>query len=245
MGRNLDGKIAIIIGALGGLGRAQVELFARQGATVVATDLDTSSKLPPWRTDYRVAYQALDVTSEEGWREIAADWTTAEFGRIDLLVNNAGVFRAGTVEETTVQLMDVHYRVNELGPFLGMAAVIPTMKAQGSGAIVNISSLAGMKGVPGQFAYAASKRALRGMTKCAAADLGGVGIRVNSVHPGMVDTPILRRIPDEVIEYVKAMIPSGMLGQPTDIAPVVAFLASDAAAYVNGAEIAVDSGLGL
>ena len=170
-------------------------------------------------------------------------WSVATFGRVDVLVNNAGYFRPGTLEETSIELMDVHYRVNTLGPFLGMAAVVPPMKAQKSGSIVNISSLVGLRGAPGQFAYSVSKWAVRGMTKCAALDLSAYGIRVNSVHPGLMDTPILQgKAPDVLAEVIK-LIPSGVMGQPVDIAEAVAVLASDDTRYITGAELSVDAGM--
>ena len=234
-------KVAIITGSAGGLGAAQVECFVRGGAIVVATDLKAPEQQMPGAAEGRCHFRIQDVTSESTWQELV-DWTLVTVGRIDVLVNNAGYFKAGTVEDTTIELMDIHYRVNELGPFLGMAAVIPTMKAQASGSIINISSSAGLRGVPGQFAYSASKWAVRGMTKCAAKDLGGYGIRVNSIHPGLIDTPILKGLSEEALARAVSRIPSGEMGQPMDVAQAVAFLASDAASYINGAELVVDSG---
>ncbi|MGH2940904.1 MAG: SDR family NAD(P)-dependent oxidoreductase [Solirubrobacterales bacterium] len=238
----LSGKVAIITGAAGGLGAAQVARFAHDGATVVATDLLAPGPDSAGGPPDNVHRREQDVTSEVGWRDLV-DWTLARFGRLDVLVNNAGYFSAGSIEETTTELMDVHYRVNELGVFLGMAAVVSQMKAEGSGAVVNISSLVGLRGVSGQFAYSASKWAVRGMTKCAALELGPYGIRVNSIHPGLIDTPILAGLDDEVMTTALEMIPSREMGRPVDVAEAVAFLAGDAARYINGAELSVDGGM--
>ncbi|CAN5264709.1 glucose 1-dehydrogenase [soil metagenome] len=243
MPQDLTTKIAIVTGAARGLGAAQVEALILEGATVFATDLGAFEEAPE-RNEPRLIQRSHDVTNEEQWHELSKE-VLDRHGRIDILVNNAGYFQPGTVEETTGDLMDIHYRVNQLGTFFGIAAVIPAMKEQGSGSIINISSLAGMRGVGGQFAYAASKWASRGMTKCAASDLGRYGIRVNSVHPGMIDTPMLRRNTPDMLGKLSSLIPSGHFGQPSDVAKVVAFLASDASAYMNGAELTVDAGAGL
>lgn len=239
------GKVAIVTGAAGGLGAAQVECFLRDGAVVVATDLTSPGPGAEGDTAGRLYRREQDVTSEIAWRALV-EWTVAKLGRIDILVNNAGYFRGGSLQETTVDQMDMHYRVNMLGVFLGMVAVAPQMRFQQSGgAIVNISSLTGMRGVPGQFAYAASKWAVRGMTKCAALDLASSGIRVNSIHPGLMDTPILEGLNAAQLTAALADIPSGKMGRPLDVAEAVVFFASDAARYITGVELPVASGAGI
>lgn len=242
---SFEGKVAVITGAGGGLGVAQTDRFLRAGATVVATDLvfSTDDTGGP-EHEGQLHHREQDVTSQASWNELVG-WTVDTFGHLDVLVNNAGYFRAGSLEESSVDQMDKHYRVNQLGVFLGMATVTPQMKIQRGGSIVNISSLTGMRGVPGQFAYAASKWAVRGMTKCAALDLAAYGIRVNSIHPGLIDTPILRGLDGAQLEAAIAEIPSRAMGRPLDVAEAVAFLASDAALYINGVELPVAGGAGI
>jgi len=243
MGR-LDGKVALITGGARGQGATEARLFASEGATVVLTDvLDDEGKATADDIGAAATYLHHDVTVEQEWADVVAR-VTGDHGRLDVLVNNAGILHIAP----TVMVSEADYRrvidVNQIGVFLGMKAVIPTMSGQGSGSIVNISSVAGMMGAPGMIAYGASKWAVRGMTKSVAIELASVGVRVNSVHPGIIETPMLAEfdawgITPTVIERV----PVGHSAPPEDVANVVLFLASDESRYCTGAEFVVDGGM--
>src|SRR6185295_9613065 len=191
MGR-LDGKVALITGAARGQGEAEARLFVAEGARVMLGDvLDDDGEVVAKELGERAAYLHHDVTSEADWEAIV-NATIARFGRVDVLVNNAGVFR---LQGMTATSLDEYMRIvtiNQVGTFLGMKAVATPMIGQGSGSIVNISSIAGLVGSAGTVAYTASKFAVRGMTKVAAVELAPFGVRVNSVHPGFIDTAMLR-----------------------------------------------------
>ena len=173
------------------------------------------------------------------------DTALEKFGRIDILVNNAGIFTPAMLEDTTAESFDRHYRVNQYGPFLGMKAVLAPMKAAGGGSIVNISSVAGMRGFPGMIAYAGSKWALRGMTKCVAREVAPFKIRVNSIHPGLVDTPMLNDHDPEALKQFEAAVPLGRMATTADIVEIVVYLAGDLSSNMTGAELVTDGGLGL
>jgi 3alpha(or 20beta)-hydroxysteroid dehydrogenase len=241
----LQDRVAIITGGARGMGAATSRVFAGEGAKVVIADL-----LEPEGTALAAAigenarYFRHDVTSEASWASLV-DFAKGEFGRIDVLVNNAGVLLfKGLLEMEKAEFERVH-QVNLIGPFLGIKAVAPVMIAQGKGAIVNISSVDGMKGSNSVAAYSSSKWGLRGLTKVAAMELGWRGIRVNSVHPGGVNTfmanPGERALEDVNGDYRHQ--PIQRIGQPEEVARVSAFLASDEASYVIGAEIVVDGGM--
>lgn len=236
----LEGKVAIVTGAAGGQGRAEVRLLAERGALVFATDLDPAGNELECGSGGSVRFLPHDVSSAADWRAVVSGACDA-FGGIDILVNNAGVMIASDLAGTTQENFERHYRVNQLGPFLGMQAVTPAMKARGGGAIVNIASVGGAKGFAGEFAYGTSKWALRGMSRCAAVELAPFGIRVNTVLPGPIDTPMLAS--DGGGGDWAGVVPLGRLGAPIEVAELVAFLASDAASYCAGAEIAVDGGM--
>jgi 3alpha(or 20beta)-hydroxysteroid dehydrogenase len=188
-------------------------------------------------------YRRLDVRDETAWREIVAD-LDARFGRIDILVNNAGVSHQVALENIDKASAERVIGINLIGPLLGIAAVTPIMKRRWSGAIINTSSTDGLRGSNGKGAYAASKWGLRGLSKVAAIELGGHGIRVNSIHPGAVNTPMgnPRQVPVEMINEHLSMVPMHRMGKPTEIADLCIFLAGDEASYVSGAEIAIDGG---
>ncbi len=178
----------------------------------------------------------------------AADWervvqaTTRRFGRLDILVNNAAIYRMRSLLDTTDEEFDEITRINQRGPFLGMRAAAPAMRASGGGSIINISSGAGLRGVRNMLAYATTKWALRGMTKCAALELAADHIRVNSIHPGVIETPMLKHNPAAFNDAMVRATPIARIGQPEDIARMVLYLASDAASFITGAEFAVDGG---
>jgi len=191
MGR-LDGKVALITGAARGQGAAEARLFVAEGARVMMGDvLDADGEILSKSLGEHAAYRHHDVTSEDDWHAIVAA-TCARFGRVDVLVNNAGVFRVLGMTATSLDEYMRIVTINQVGTFLGMQAVSETMIGQRSGSIVNISSVAGLAGSAGTIAYTASKFAVRGMTKVAALELAPFGVRVNSVHPGLIDTMMLR-----------------------------------------------------
>lgn len=244
----LKGKVAIITGAASGQGAEEARLFAREGAKVVATDIQIDL-LEQVVADIKSAGgEAIaishNVTSSEEWTKVVEE-AIQSFGQIDVLVNNAGVTGqiGQTIEEVDDKTWDFILNINTRGPFLGMKAVIPYMKAQNSGSIINISSLAGIYGI-GNAAYNSSKGALRTMTKNVALDYGKHDIRVNSVHPGVIETPMIAEFTEDPAarEYTLASIPMKKLGQPSDIAYAVLFLASDESKFVTGIELVVDGG---
>ncbi len=246
MGR-LDGKVALITGAARGQGAAEARLFVAEGAHVMLGDvLDDDGAIVAKELGERAAYRHHDVTSEGDWDAIVAA-TRSEFGRLDVLVNNAGVFRIVGMTATSLDEYMRIVTINQVGPFLGMKAVTETMIGQGSGSIVNISSVAGLAGSPGTIAYTAGKFAVRGMTKVAALELAPFGVRVNSVHPGLIDTPMLReaftRDVEVDIDGAGANVPNGRLATAEDVARLVLYLASDDSSYSTGSEFVVDGGM--
>jgi 3alpha(or 20beta)-hydroxysteroid dehydrogenase len=245
MGR-LDGKVALITGAARGQGAAEARLFVEEGAHVMMGDvLDDDGEVVAKELGDRAAYRHHDVTSEDDWDAIVAA-TRSQFGRVDVLVNNAGVFRILGMTMTTLEEYMRIVTINQVGPFLGMKAVTETMIAQGSGSIVNISSVAGLTGTPGTIAYTASKFAVSGMTKVAAVELAPFGVRVNSVHPGFIDTQMTHDLfalgGDAGLDATRARVPNGRLGTAEDVARLVLYLASDDSAYSTGSEFVIDGG---
>ena len=235
----LKDKIAIITGAASGQGAAEAKLFASEGARVVLTDLNERAGREVASQIGSVAlFVPHDVSEEDSWKRVIQA-TLDAFGRPAVLVNNAGIYKPKSFQETDVALLDLHYRVNVRGVFLGMQAVHPVMREGGGGAIVNIASGAGTRGYPGLFAYAGSKWMVRGLSKCAAVDLAGSGIRVNTILPGLIDTPMLGENDPDYLRQLTQLVPMGRLGNAQEVAEAVLYLASDAASYVSGAEIAV------
>ena len=237
----LASRVVIVTGAAQGIGAATSRKLIGEDACVLLADVQVepgralAKELGP-----RAAFCPLDVRDEHAWTEVV-DVAIDSFGTIDGLVNNAGVLRLGDLETLeTRDFMDV-LEVNVLGTFLGIRSVAEVMKSRGRGVVVNISSTAAMTGANRTIAYTSSKWAVRGLTKAAAAELGADGIRVNSVHPGPTETamnPVDRDRPDDwSVEY-----PLGRIGQPEDVANMVAFLLSDESAYCTGAEFVVDGG---
>lgn len=240
---SLKGKSALISGAARGMGAAEARLFVQAGARVVIGDLledagrQLASEIGP-----AASFVRLDVTREDSWRNAVAH-TLAHGGGLTVLVNNAGIFRRGGIAETTPEQFMQIVGVNQLGVYLGMRAALQEMKEKG-GSIVNISSTSGMVGSTNSCAYAASKFAVRGMTKSAALELGRYGIRVNSVHPGNIDTDMSREgLTPDIIKNLVRQLPLGRQGQANEVAAMVLWLASDASSYCTGSEFVVDGGL--
>lgn len=241
MGR-LDGKVALISGAARGQGAHEARVFLAEGASVVIGDVlveegrALAAELGP-----SALFVELDVTDEGSWTSAVAA-TENRFGRLDVLVNNAGILRRATIEESTVEEFDRVMAVNQRGVFLGMKAAVRLMKRTG-GSIVNISSTAGFKAAAGHVAYVGSKFAVRGMTKVAAIEFARYGIRVNSVHPGLIATDMIRdRFDDAGMATFTANQLVDRPGTVEDVANLVLFLASDESAFSTGAEFMCDGG---
>jgi len=237
----LAGKVAVITGAARGQGEAEARLFVAEGAQVVITDLlEDEGKVVAADLGGSARFFRQDVSSEADWADLMA-FTQQEFGRLDVLVNNAAVHHLRTIEDETADGFDRLVAVNLRGTFLGMRSALAPMRAGGRGSIVNISSLAGLRGFYAHGAYGAAKWGVTGITQTAAIEFGPSGIRVNSVHPGPIDTDMLPGR-DNLARLRDA--PLGRVGQPTEVAELVLFLASDASAFITGAAVTVDGGLG-
>lgn len=245
MAQRLAGKIALISGGASGLGAAQATLFAREGAKVMIGDLqeDLGAKVVDAiaQEGGEARFVRLDVTDRTSW-DAAVAATVAAFGGLTTLVNNAGIFHPGGVETETQEGWSKMIAVNQTGVFLGMKAAVPELLKSGKASIVNISSLFGLIGSPDAISYHASKAAVRVMSKGAALEFAKRGIRVNTIFPGQIRTPILADITPEQDAAIKAMIPMGEVGDPMDIAHGSLYLASDEARYVSGAELWIDGG---
>ncbi|OMC34583.1 3-alpha-hydroxysteroid dehydrogenase [Mycobacterium sp. GA-1841] len=241
-GVDLSGKVAIITGAARGQGEAEARLFAELGAKVVLTDLlAADGERVAASIGAAARFVRHDVGNEHDWRTVV-DTAVHEFGRVDALVNNAAICKVVPLAEQDTAGFEQMLRVNLIGAFLGMQAVTDPMKAAGGGSIVNISSQAGVQGLAGYTAYGASKWGLRGMSKVAAIELGPLGIRVNTVYPGMIDTPMIAHLEVERGLGGHPGAPLTRVGTPEEVADVVAFLASEASSYITGADLTVDGG---
>jgi 3(or 17)beta-hydroxysteroid dehydrogenase len=247
------GKVALITGGAKGIGRACAELLAREGAAVAITDVDEREGTTAARAiagaGGRASFQAHDVSREDDWRRVI-DETVSSFGKLDILVNNAGVGRFGDVEHTTLEEWRSLLAVNLDGVFLGIRHAIPAMRVAGGGSIVNLSSIEGLVGDPTLAAYNASKGGVRLLTKSAAlyCAKSGTRIRVNSVHPGYIWTPMVQHAAessgnaDEMRRMLESLHPVGHLGEPMDVAYGVLYLASDESTFVTGSELVIDGG---
>ena len=236
----LADKVILISGAARGQGATEARQAAVEGAHVVVTDVldDLGNDVA---AEINGSYHRLDVTSSGEWKAVVES-VIAEHGRLDGLVNNAGIFRHDSLLDNNEDNFRLITEINQYGVFNGMAAVAPVMKEQGSGSIVNISSVAGMRGQH-SIAYVASKWAVRGMTKSAARQLGPFNVRVNSVHPGAIETDMLFDLGTETVDRLVAAVPMGRSAKPEEVGNVVMFLLADESSYVTGAEIVVDGAL--
>jgi 3alpha(or 20beta)-hydroxysteroid dehydrogenase len=238
------GKVVLISGGARGQGAAEARMLVAEGAKVVIGDLreEEGRRLAAELGD-AVIFVRHDVTIEAEWASAVA--AAEEVGGLHGLVNNAGIFIPRTLLETDSELFERHMRVNQFGCFLGMKAVVAAMERSGGGSIVNISSVAGLRGLPSAFAYSATKWALRGMTKAAAIELASRRIRVNSVHPGPIDTDMLKVRSEEENQRRVQQVPMKRMGTSEEVARLVLYLLSDESAYVTGAEMAIDGGVSL
>jgi 3alpha(or 20beta)-hydroxysteroid dehydrogenase len=236
MGR-VDGKVALISGGARNIGAASARMLVAEGAKVVIGDLlDEEGTALADELGEAARYVHLDVTSGDGWRS-AVELTVSEFGTLNVLFNNAGIFNGGRLQRYETELWQQMLDVNLTGAFLGMRAAADAMIAAGGGSIINTSSIEGLRGTPWAHGYVASKWGLRGLTKSVALELAPQGIRVNSLHPGRISTPATDQMPDDMIP-----IPLGRPGQPEEVATFVVFLASDESSFATGSEFVMDGG---
>jgi 3alpha(or 20beta)-hydroxysteroid dehydrogenase len=244
MGR-IKGKTAIVTGGARGIGAATVRRFIEEGAKVVIADvLDQEGRTLAEQLGSAAAFFPLDVSDPAAWRACVTH-ATERFGGIDILVNNAGICPVAAIVDLEPAVFQRALAVNLIGPFLGIQAVGPGMVAQGQGSIINVSSAEGLHGTNGMAAYGSSKWGVRGLTKVAALEFGHRGVRVNSIHPGAIDTPMANSdaIPKDLLARVFARQPIQRIGQAVEISNLILFLASDESSYVCGAEIAIDGGM--
>jgi 3alpha(or 20beta)-hydroxysteroid dehydrogenase len=242
----LEGKVALITGAAGGIGAAAARRLAGEGARLLLTDAD-EQRARTLAQELGEGADALghDVTSEQQWQAVLMHALDTH-GRIDVLLNNAGVFLAAPLTETSLEQFRRVQDVNVTGVFLGMRTVAPTMIERRAGSIINVSSVAGLTGPPYLTAYAASKWAVRGMSKVAAKELAQFGVRVNSLHPGQIDTDMNTRQREQTPELIEKLIrgiPLRRIGTPEEIAHAIVYLASDESVYVTGSELVIDGGV--
>ncbi|WP_246076296.1 glucose 1-dehydrogenase [Amycolatopsis cihanbeyliensis] len=241
----LAGKVALITGAARGQGAAAARRFVAEGARVVLADVtDDEGKQLADELGPAAAYQHLDVGAEDDWA-LAVERAVAEFGALNVLVNNAGILHFSELAKTSLADYERVLRVNQVGTFLGMRSVVDPMTAAGGGSIVNVSSVEGLAGMPFLVAYTASKFAIRGMTKVAALELGDKGIRVNSLHPGVIDTRMVQDAAGGVepdMALIGKKVALRRVGRPEEIAGLALFLASDESSYCTGGEFVADGG---
>ncbi len=244
--KRLDGRAAIITGAAQGQGAAEAEAFVAEGARVLLTDvLDDEGAALADRLGPAAAYRHLDVTDETQWVEAVAD-AVDRFGALHVLVNNAGIsLRPAPIAESSVARYRRVIETNLVSMFTGIHHAAPHLSATGNGSIINVSSVNGFAGAAGIAGYVSSKFGVRGLTRTAALELGRSGVRVNSIHPGPIDTPMLQPAAwggFDMRPMLAARMPLGRLGQPAEVAELVVWLASDASGYCTGAEFVIDGG---
>ncbi len=239
----LRGKAVLVTGAARGIGAAIARLFHAEGAKVAVADLnEEGGRALVGALGSGAAFHRLDVSDESSWQAVLAA-IVAAWGGLDALVNNAGIIVRKPLMETDVADMEALFRVNQLGVFLGMKHAAPILTAAGGGSIVNLSSTAGLVARPGSFAYSATKWAVRGMTKAAAAELAPAGIRVNSIHPGLIESDMTKNYDAAGKAAALAAVPLGRMGSIEEVARLALHLASDASSYSTGCEFIVDGGL--
>jgi 3alpha(or 20beta)-hydroxysteroid dehydrogenase len=237
MAGRLMGKIALVSGGARGMGASHVRSLVDEGARVVLGDiLDAEGELVAKELGDSAKYVHLDVTEPDDWARAVAT-VTNEYGGIDILVNNAGILNVGLIEDYELSEWQRILDINLTGVYLGIRAVVTPMKAAGRGSIINISSIEGMAGTMACHGYTASKWAVRGLTKSTALELGPSGIRVNSIHPGLIKTPMTEWVPEDIFQTAL-----GRAAEPKEVSNLVVYLASDESSYSTGSEFIVDGG---
>ena len=237
MAGRLTGKVAVVSGGARGMGASHVRSLVDEGAKVVFGDiLDTEGEAVAKDVGAHSRYLHLDVTQPGDWERVVTA-AVDDFGGVDILVNNAGIINVGTIEDYEFTEWQRILDINLTGVFLGIRAVVPTMKAAGRGSIINISSIEGMAGTVACHGYTATKFAVRGLTKSTAMELGPSGIRVNSIHPGLIKTPMTEWVPDDIFQTAL-----GRAAEPKEVSNLVIYLASDESSYSTGSEFVVDGG---
>lgn len=237
----LDGKVAIITGGASGMGETHARLFVDEGAKVVLTDIDEEkgARLAEELGDHAL-FIKHDVADEDGWKHVV-EKAEEKFGPVSVLVNNAGISPVLSTSSSLEEYMQV-INVNQVSIFLSLKYVVPSMKKTDAGSIINVSSINGLIG--GALGYTDTKFAVRGMTKAAAKELAGHNIRVNSVHPGVINTPMVQQSPQlKEIEAMVQMVPLKRMAEPEEISQLVLFLASDESSYSTGSEFIADGGI--
>ncbi len=247
MAGRLEGKVVLISGGASGIGEAHARVFAAEGAKVLIGDIqekmgrDVADSIGVTNSGGQAAFTSLDVSSEASWGD-AVKKAVNLYGKLTTLVNNAGIGMAGGVTTESQASWDKTIAVNQTGVWYGMKTAIPEILKAGGGAIVNISSVYGIIGSPGMLSYHASKGAVRLMSKAAALEYATQGIRINSVHPGIIATPLATSMPQAFLDDLTGKTPIGRLGKPEEIANGSLFLCSDEASFVTGAELVIDGG---
>ena len=242
---SFSGLTAIVTGAAGAMGEQEARMFAERGANVVLTDVraDEGTAIAD-DIGKSAVFVPHDVSSESGWNSVI-ETALSTFGSVNVLVNNAAISKAIKLIDTDVDTFDLFYRINQLGVYLGMKSVVEPMNAAGGGSIINISSVAGLRGASTLFAYSASKWAVRGMTQSAALELARFKIRVNAVFPGVIDTPMNAPNPPGMNDVLVKTTPLRRMGESREVAEAVLFLASPEASFATGAELAIDGGMSI
>lgn len=242
--KRLEGKVALITGGARGMGASHAKHFIEEGANVIITDiLDKEGVAMAESLGEQALFVQHDVTKMSDWENVVSE-AEKKFGPINVLINNAGIALSNTIEAMSEEDFDKVYHINQKSIFLGVKAVLPSMKKANEGSIINISSIYGLVGQPGGVAYNGTKFAVTGMTKALALELGHFNIRVNSVHPGVIDTPMTQT--PEIQELIKPMIASLAIkrtAKPDEISKLCVYLASDESSYSTGAEFVADGGL--